>query len=307
VEDIKPADTIELLPTAASTGPEQPILSSQVLVEIGARSDQGRVRPNNEDHYLVAKFERTMQLLLTNLPEGQVPVHEAETAYGMLVADGMGGHAAGEVASQAAIRFLVELILNTPDWMMRLDEDGKKEVMRRAEERLQRVKASLTQMAHGDPCLLGMGTTMTLTCSLGKEMIIAHVGDSRVYRLRDGQLDRLTHDHTVVQGLIDRGVIGPADAATHPMRHLLLNVIGTRGDPVRVEIDRLQLADGDQILLCTDGLTDMIPDTAIVEVLGQSRSAQEACQALIDLALDAGGKDNVTAVLGRYQFLREPE
>src|SRR5205807_9220924 len=134
---------------------------------------------NNEDHYLVAKFERSMQLLLTNLPEGQVPVQQAETAYGMLVADGMGGHAAGEVASKAAIRFLVELILSTPDWMMRLDEQGRKEVMRRTEQRLQQVTESLTQMARDDPNLVSMGTTMTLTCSLGSDMIIGHVGDSR--------------------------------------------------------------------------------------------------------------------------------
>jgi protein phosphatase len=248
-----------------------------------------------------------MQLLLTNLPDGLVPAHAAENGYGMLVADGMGGHAAGEVASQAAIRFLVDLYLSAPDWILRFDEDGREEVMRRAEQRFQQVKESLTQMAHGDPGLFGMGTTMTLAFSLGKEMFIAHVGDSRAYRLRDGQLERLTHDHTLVQGLVDRGLVRPADAATHPMRHVLLNVLGTQGDPVHVEIHRLQLADGDQILLCTDGLTDMIPDTAIVEALGQSGSAQEVCQALIDLALDAGGKDNVTVVLGRYHFLRELE
>jgi protein phosphatase len=138
-------------------------------------------------------------------------------------------------------------------------------------------------------------------------MIITHVGDSRAYRLHDGQLERLTRDHTVVQGLIDRGLLRPSDAATHPMRHVLFNVLGTQGDPVRVEIDHLQLADGDRILLCTDGLTDMIPETAMVEILEQSRSAEDACQTLLDLALEAGGKDNVTVVLGRYRFLRERE
>jgi serine/threonine protein phosphatase PrpC len=300
----EPPETIELVLAGGTNPPPSP---SQVQVEVGARSHQGKVRPNNEDHYLVAKFERSMQLLLTNLPEGEIPAPQAEAAYGMLVADGMGGHAAGEVASRAAIRFLIERVLSTPDWMMRLDDRGRKEVMRRTEQRLRQVADSLTQMAREDPRLFGMGTTMTLTCSLGCEMIIGHVGDSRAYLLREGQLKRLTRDHTVVQGLIDRGVIAPSEAATHPMRHLLLNAIGTQGNPVHAEVDPLQLSDGDQVLLCSDGLTDMISDAAITEILGQSQSVEEACQALIDSALEAGGKDNVTAVLGRYQFQPERE
>jgi protein phosphatase len=301
MQDMKAADTVELLPATAECS-EQPILSSQVQVDIGALSHPGKLRPNNEDHYLVAKLERAMQLLLTNLPEGQVPVHQAETAYGMVVADGMGGHAAGEVASTAAIRFLIEMVLKTPDWIMRLDEDGKKEVMRRTEQRFQLVNESLTQMAEDDPDLCGMGTTLTLACSLGRDLIIGHAGDSRAYLFRDGQLLRLTRDHTMVQALIDLGAIHPTEAATHPRRHVLLNVVGASGIPVRVELDQLTLVDGDQVLLCTDGLSDMLPDTAIAEVLGQSRPSNGACQALVDLALEAGGKDNVTVVLGRYCF-----
>jgi serine/threonine protein phosphatase PrpC len=200
---------------------------------------------------------------------------QAKTAYGMLVADGMDGHAAGEVASRAAIRFLMELVLSTPDWMMCLDDRGRKEVLRRTEQRLRQVADLLTEMALNDPDLFGMGTTMTLTFSLGWDMITGHIGDSRAYLLRDGQLKRLTRDHTVVQELIDRGVIAPAEAAIHPMRHLLLNVIGTQGNPVHADI----------------GLTDMISDSAIAEILGRSVSAEEACQALLDTALEAGGNE----------------
>jgi protein phosphatase len=307
MQDTKPPETLEILPTASRTGLGQPLLSSQVHFEVGARSHPGKIRSNNEDHYLVGKLERSMQLLLSNVPDGQVPFHQAETAYAMLVADGMGGHAAGEVASTAAIHFLVELVLSTPDWFMRLDEEGSKEVMRRTEQRLQLITESLTQMTRDDPSLFGMGTTMTLTCSLGSKMILGHVGDSRAYLHRAGQLVRLTRDHTLVQEMIDRGLLLPADAATHRMRHVLVNVLGTQGDPVRADTDLLQLADGDQILLCTDGLTDMIADTAIGAILGQVRPAEETCQALVDAALDAGGKDNVTVVLGRYHFRRHQE
>jgi protein phosphatase len=202
----------------------------------------------------------------------------------------------------AAIRFLVELVLKTPDWIMRLDGEAKKEVMRRTEQRFQQVNESLMQMAEDDPTLWGMGTTLTLACSLGRDLIIGHAGDSRAYLYRDGRLLRLTRDHTMVQALIDLGVVRRSDAEKHPLRHVLLNVIGTEGRPVRADIDQLTLADGDQVLLCTDGLTDMIQDMTIAEVLGQPRPAGEACQALVERALEAGGKDNVTVVLGRYCF-----
>src|SRR5262245_42010257 len=99
-------------------------ISSLVQVDLGALSDPGKVRPNNEDHFLVARFDRSMQTLLTNLPPGHVPGHSGETAYGMLVADGMGGEAGGEVASRLAVSVLIDLVLQTPDWILRLDEQS---------------------------------------------------------------------------------------------------------------------------------------------------------------------------------------
>ncbi|HTU22011.1 MAG TPA: SpoIIE family protein phosphatase, partial [Gemmataceae bacterium] len=158
------------------------------------------------------------------------------------------------------------------------------------------------EQARDDPALSGMGTTMTVTCSLGADLLLVHAGDSRAYLFRNERLYRLTCDHTVAQSLADVGTIRPEDVATHPLRHVLTNVLGAREDDVRVEWRELRLADGDQILLCTDGLTDLVPDTAILEALQSADTAAGACRALVDLALEAGGKDNVTVVLGRYHI-----
>jgi protein phosphatase len=153
-----------------------------------------------------------------------------------------------------------------------------------------------------DPGLRGMGTTMTLALSLGPSLLIGHVGDSRAYLFRPGVLLQLTRDHTVVQALVEAGRLTPAEAATHPFRHVLTRSLGSGPDRVEADFQRAWLADGDQLLLCTDGLTDMVDNAAIAAVLGGAATAEEACQALVALALKNGGKDNVTVALARYRF-----
>ena len=162
--------------------------SSLVVLDVAALSDPGRVRRNNEDHFMVARFDRAMDTLLTNLPEGEVPLRYKETVYAMLVADGVGGAAAGEIASRTAIHALVDLVIETPDWIMRLDEPLANEVLQRMERRFQMVREVLVERAKDDPSLRGMATTMTVACSTGSELLTAHVGDSRAYVFRDGRL-----------------------------------------------------------------------------------------------------------------------
>ena len=276
--------------------------SSRVQVEFGGLSHQGRVRPNNEDHFLVARFDRTMSPLRTNLPAGTVPESYAETVYGMLVADGMGGAAAGEVASRTAISALMDLVLETPDWIMRLDEERARQVLRRLEQRFARIRETLVERARTDSRLSGMGTTLTLACSLGAKLMIAHLGDSRVYLFRDAALRQLTRDQTVAQALADAGAIRAEDVPKHHTRHILTGALSTKGSTAPVELHQLQLLDGDQILLCTDGLTEMVAERDISGVLTRRESAEAACRRLVDLALSGGGKDNVTVVLGRYRL-----
>jgi protein phosphatase len=279
--------------------------SRTAQVELAARSDQGHVRPNNEDHFLVLRFHRALETLLTNLPDGLVPVRAAEVGYGMVVADGMGGMAAGEVASREAIRTLINLALATPDWVLRGGEPEMERVMERMADRYQRVNAILREEAQANPKLAGMGTTMTLACSLGHDLILTHVGDSRAYLVRGGQLHLLTHDDTLVQELVDRGIVHPEQAATHLFRHVLTRSLGGGGGEIQAQTRRITLADQDQLLLCTDGLTDMVDTWTIGSTLRSAPSANDACQALVTQALQNGGKDNVTVVLARYRFVTE--
>jgi protein phosphatase len=273
-------------------------------VDVGALSHPGKVRPNNQDFYLVARFNRVFQALLTNLPAGYFPERDEEARYAMLVADGMGGMSAGEVAGRLALTTLVNQVLHTPDWIMRAGDPESERLMRRIARGYQQVDAVLRAEARADPRLWGMGTTMTVACTLGSDLFLGHVGDSRVYFCRGAELHQLTRDHTYAQALVAAGVLRPEEAATSRLRHVLTNVLGGTGEPAKVDVQQAQLSDGDQVLLCTDGLTGMVGDAAIGAILRQGGTAQEACQALVDLALEKGGKDNVTAVLARYTFAR---
>ncbi len=144
-----------------------------------------------------------------------------------------------------------------------------------------------------------MGTTLTMACSLGMDLLIAHVGDSPAYLFRGGKLHRLTRDHTVAQAMAGHGAIATRDIPPR-YHHMLTHAIGIRDAGTQPDICRLHLCDGDRLLLCTDGLTDMADDATIGAVLQNQGSSEDACQALIDLALERGGKDNVTVVVADY-------
>ena len=297
-----PDDTDEL-PVFRSRDERAPAgESAWVEVDLAALTHPGRIRDNNEDHFYVARIDRSLQTLDTNLPEGDVPRHYSETAYGLLVADGVGGAAAGEVASRTAVHALIDLVIETPDWIMRLDQPLADEVLQRMERRFQQVRDVLIQKAKDDPALRGMGTTMTVACTLGTEILTAHVGDSRAYVFRrGGVLERLTRDQTLAQSLVDAGAITPQEISTHPGRNVLTSALATRLAFAQVELRRARIGDGDQLLLCSDGLTDMVPDDLIARELRSPGGSAAVCQRLVDLALEAGGKDNVTVVLGRYR------
>jgi protein phosphatase len=286
--------------------PKRRIDSASVVVDIGARSHPGHVRINNEDSFLVNTLERRMTTLRTNLPPQHLAENYSEIAYGMIVADGMGGAAAGEVASRTAISALVELVIETPDWIMRLDDLKAKIVLKRTEERIRKLVDVLDEATFQDPDLYGMGTTLTLAASHGSDLLIAHVGDSRVYLLTAGQLLRVTKDQTMSQLLADIGVIRADQVATHHQRHILTDCITpAAGSRIAIELRHLGLADGDKLLLCTDGLTDMISDDDIKNILSEDRASSDSCQALVDAALGAGGRDNVTVIQANYQMPSE--
>jgi protein phosphatase len=276
--------------------------SARARVDLAARTHQGHVRSSNEDNYLVVSFGRFLKTLQTSLPADQVPGQAEEVGYALLVADGIGGNAGGEVASQLALSTLVSLVLHTPDWIISNEPHETEQVMQRFADRFQRIQTALCARGSADPSLAGMGTTMTLACSLGATVILGQIGDSRAYLCRSGQLWQLTRDHTLVQSMVDAGQLTAEQAARHPWRHALTRSLSSRGRDVSGDFQRAGLADGDQLLLCTDGLTDMVDEDAILAVLQGAASADDACRALVAAALDRGGKDNVTVALARYRF-----
>jgi len=279
------------------------IPSALVQVDLAAQSHQGFVRDNNEDHYLVVQITRSFETVLTNMAEGILPKHFGETGYGMVVADGMGGMAAGEVASRVALLTLVELVAQTPDWIMKMNQqENAPIVMRRMTRRFRQIDDELRELGETTRSLHGMGTTLTVAVTLGIDLFLSHIGDSRAYLLRSEKLHQLTKDHTLAQAMIEAGIARPDDTATHAMRHVLTAALGSTGERTDPQVQRLHLSDGDQLLLCTDGLSEMVADDSIASVLRDANSSEAACKGLINLALAGGGTDNITVVLARYRF-----
>lgn len=276
-------------------------ISSSLTVDLAAATHSGFVRNNNEDNYLIVRFGRALETLQTNLDESLLQGDFQFTGYGMFVADGMGGRAGGEIASSMALGKLIEFVLDTPDWILALRrKQDVEEVLNRMSERFLRLDEALREKSEREVSLQGMGTTLTVAGVLDRDLIIGHVGDSRAYLLRDHKLNQLTTDHTLAQALIDAGIASPGDPATRSMRHVLTAALGSMGNQMEPQVRRLRLRVGDQLLLCTDGLTDMVKDTVIASVLLESDSAEIACESFVDLALAEGGLDNITVIVGRF-------
>jgi PPM family protein phosphatase len=277
-------------------------LSSGVQIDLAGLSHPGKVRPNNEDHFLLVRFGRFFEVLQTSLPAELFPSCFEDGGYAMTVADGMGGHAAGEEASRLAMLALVRLVLTTPDWILRAEDAlYTEEIKRRAAERFDQVNQALTEEAQADPQLHGFGTTMTLASSIGRKLFLAHIGDSRAYLFRRGILHQLTRDHTVVGELCAAGLLTRAQAATHHLRHALTRHLGSDSH-AHADVHELALESGDSLLLCSDGLSDMVRKEEIAAMLASGAPAKTLCERLVDQALAAGGKDNVTALVAQYQI-----
>ncbi len=301
-----PADTAEFDPVPPPLpSPPQPA-AEHARVDLAALTDPGKVRERNEDVCLTVRGYRALEVIQTNVPADDIPLRSEEGVYGMLVADGMGGHAGGDLASRLAASTLVHLVLDTPDWILKIGKHEGDRVLTRTARRFRDVDAALRQASAENPELAGMGTTMTVAHNVGRDLFLGHVGDSRAYLCRGDDLIQLTRDHTYAQDLADMGIIAPDQVMTHHFRHVLTRALGEVGHSVQADVNRVRLDDGDQVLLCTDGLTDMVDDATIGAVLLSAATAKDACRTLVDLALKNGGKDNVTVVLARYAFVREP-
>lgn len=299
------ADTVTIeLPLVDSLQPPRPN-SSLVQIDFGGMTHAGKVRPKNEDAYIIYRSGRYWEKIKTSLEAGDLPDRSDEIGYGLAVADGVGGSAAGDVASKMAIHVMVSLLLNAAKWALKLDNPETREVelqdvKERAEVYFQKVDDALLAHAEAYPRLKGMGTTLTGAYSFADDLFILHIGDTRAYLYRQSQLRRLTHDHTMAQALADAGAIPPEDVSTHRLRHTLTSCLGGESAKIQMEIRHLRLRDGDRLLLCSDGLTDNVSGSEIAEVMRTTEQSADACNQLVDLALQKGGTDNITVVMARY-------
>ncbi len=246
-----------LYPEAESTGQVRMSLS----LRFAAGSHKGMIREGNEDSgYAGPRL--------------------------LAIADGMGGQAAGEVASSEVISTLVTLDDDVPG----------SDILTSLGTAVQRANDQLREMVEEDPQLEGMGTTLTALLWTGQRLGLVHVGDSRAYLLRDGVLTQITQDHTWVQRLVDEGRITEEEATTHPQRSLLMRALGS-GDHVEPDLSIREVRAGDRYLICSDGLSGVVSHQTMEETLASYQGPQETVQELIQLALRGGGPDNITVII----------
>jgi PPM family protein phosphatase len=273
-----------------------PPTSSMAYVELGAHSRRGPHRRVNTDHYLVAQLDRRFQTLMSSCSADDLPGTYDEHGYGLVVADGLGSGAEGEIASRLAISSLAHLAVYFGKWNLRTDPMITKEVMNRVERFFRYVDVMLVD-ASREPGSEPLNSALSAAVSAGDQLFIAHVGHSRTYLLRDKSLVQLTRDHTIPygSGMLDRSA--PRDAS-----HVLGRTLGAQQGCPEVDVHSILLADGDVVLLCTNGLTDVLPEKAIERVLGGIGLLDDKCRQLVDEAFDAGASDDVTALLARYHI-----
>jgi serine/threonine protein phosphatase PrpC len=256
-------------------------------LEIGARTDTGRVRGNNED-----SFGSEPKLSL------------------FVVSDGMGGAEHGEVASAMAVAAIVNHCRNARgDDGLPAEGESRPDLSpatNRLVSAIRQAHREIFERSASDPSLKGMGATVVAALVNGEKLSVAHVGDSRVYRLRGETFEQLTRDHSLVAEQVRLGLLTDEQAADSHLQTILTRALG-HSENVEVDADEHPIEEGDTFLLCSDGLSRMVPDAAIARAIQQAPNAQAAADALIDLANEAGGEDNITAIVFRAKKNNQPQ
>jgi protein phosphatase len=236
-----------------------------MILRFAVRTDVGRRRQANEDAYAI----------------------ESEVGL-FLVADGMGGHRAGQVASRMASEATLRAASEA--------RESPESLLERAARVVAAANREVFDTAQGDSELAGMGTTLVVLVVEGTRAVVAHVGDSRAYRVRDGDIEQLTVDHSVVADLVSRGEISEAESQNHPHRHVLTRAVGV-GRSVEADLSEISLAPGDAYVLCSDGLTGLVTDEEIAKEVSEGDDLEAVSERLVTRANERGGNDNITVVL----------
>lgn len=246
---------------------ESPLQTSIGGLRVGSLTDVGKVREINQDY-------------LASYP-----------GHGLfIVADGMGGHLAGEKASQGAVEAITRAL--TPEAVA----NANGQMAELIQSAIQAANREIVQASLQDSSMRGMGTTATVAVAQGDKVFVGHIGDSRAYHLRDGNIVQVTEDHSVVAQLLRARAITPAEAQRHPYRNVITRCLGMQ---MEIEADTFEVdwKVGDRLLLCSDGLSGLVADEEIARIVTETPEPQDACEKLVALALERGGYDNITVVL----------
>ncbi len=264
---------------------------SGIRLAVAALTDVGRSRDHNEDRYLVADLT-TRDTSVTN---GSRPAELGPRGSLLLVADGMGGAAAGEMASQMAVDLIFEQLATS--WSSETDTSPDLFALR-VREAVERANARIHAVSQEQPQLQGMGTTATIVGILGSRLLLSQVGDSRAYLIREGAAIQMTRDQSFLQHLLDTGRVSEAEAYEMAPRNVILQALGP-SPTVEVVQHWQPMLRGDMVLLCSDGLSGVVSAEDIAGIVTSTDALPKACQKLVDLANERGGPDNITVILAR--------
>jgi serine/threonine protein phosphatase PrpC len=283
---------------ASATNPDRKPRDDEI--DVYGVTHPGKVRKENQDHFLICALKKQMVVHQTSLPQTDHLLTGPERlAFLMMVADGVGGGAKGADASRLALEAATQYVSHSMRcYYAAAGSANEEEFTTALQEAAVLCHAQLLRQGEGDPACRGMATTLTLYLGLWPTAYLLHVGDSRCYLLRDGDLLQLTRDQTMAQELVDLGVMTPAAAAANAKfsNTLSSSIGGRQSSPV---VTPLSITWGNVLLLCSDGLTRHVPDDRIRERLRSMTSARQACENLLKEALAGGGTDNITVVVAR--------
>ncbi len=258
---------------------------------------QGKVRRENQDHFLLCSLRQQLVVRGSSIPGADALLTESERLASLaMVADGVGGAARGETASRVALTGITQYVTRSLRCYYRAYEDDH-EFYDALREGARQCHTELLRRGEEDPDYSGMATTLTLFLGVWPRAYLLQVGDSRCYLLRDGELTQITRDQTMAQEMMDLGILKAEQVAGTRLEHTLTSSIG--GSQTQPKVTRFDMTWGHVLLLCSDGLTRHVPDDRIRDVLRSMTSARGACETLLQDALDGGGSDNITIVVGR--------
>lgn len=266
-------------------------------IDVFGLTHPGLVRANNQDHFLISSLRRQVQILRTSLPDDTRWPATERLAFLAMVADGVGGSSQGEEASRLAVEGITDYVTQSMKAYYAADASVEQDFAQALQDAAMQTHAHVVERAQAEPGSRNMATTLTLFLGVWPKAYLLQIGDSRCYVMRDGVLTQITRDQTMAQELVDQGVLTRADAPRTRWAHVLSSAIG--GHQTAPVVTEFESVWNQVILLCSDGLTKHVPDERIAERLRSMTSAQQACEQLLADALEDGGSDNITIVVGR--------